>query len=104
MVLARSCALTAVRTFLALGLDRKANTVRHQLREFCYEAKAKRGGPRHEGPVESCCAPLWAGVLSGWEGNQLALALDATTLGQRFGMLVLSVLDRGCAIAVAWTV
>ena len=40
----------------------------------------------------------------GWEGPQLALALDATTLGQRFVVLVLSVLYRGCAIAVAWTV
>jgi len=31
MVLARSCALTAVSLFLARGLDRKANTVRQQL-------------------------------------------------------------------------
>jgi hypothetical protein len=54
--------------------------------------------------VESCFAPLLAWVLSGWEGNQLALALDATTLGQRFVVLVLSVLYRGCAIPVAWTV
>jgi hypothetical protein len=35
MVLARSCALTAVSLFLAKGLDRKANTVRQQLREWC---------------------------------------------------------------------
>jgi len=104
MVLARSCALTAVSAFLALGLDRKANTVRQQLREFCYEAKAKRGGPRQEVNVERCFAPLLAWVLSGWEGNQLALALDATTLGQRFVVLVVSVLYRGCAIPVAWTV
>jgi hypothetical protein len=34
MVLARSCALTAVSLFLARGLDRKANTVRQQLREW----------------------------------------------------------------------
>src|SRR5215510_7185592 len=43
MVLARSCALTAVSTFLAAWLHRKADTVRQQLREFCYEATAKRG-------------------------------------------------------------
>ena len=35
MVLARSCALSAVSAFLAVGLDRKANTVRQQLREWC---------------------------------------------------------------------
>jgi hypothetical protein len=104
MVLARSCALTAVSLFLAQGLNRKANTVRQQLREFYYEAKAKRGKPRQEVAVESCFAPLLAWVLSWWEGNQLALALDATTLGQRFVVLVVSVVYRGCAIPVAWTV
>ena len=104
MVLARSCALSAVSTFLAVGLDRKANTVRQQLREFCYEAKAKRGGPRQEVQVATCFAPLLAWVLSWWDGTQLALAVDATTLGQRFVVLVVSVLYRGCAIPVAWTV
>jgi hypothetical protein len=91
MVLARSCALTAVSLFVAEGLARKPNTVRQQLREFCYEAKAKRGGPRQELQVESCFAPLLGWVLSWWEGTQLALAVDATTLGQRFVVLVVSV-------------
>jgi hypothetical protein len=104
MVLARSCALSAVSEVLAGGLERKANTVRQQLREFCYEAKAKRGGPRQELAVASSFTPLLAWVLSWWEGNQLAFAVDATTLGQRFVVLVLSVLYRGCAIPVAWTV
>jgi hypothetical protein len=104
MVLARSCALTAVSLFLAKGLDRKANTVRQQLREWCYEAQAKRGQPRQELAVESCFAPLLAWVLSWWDGQQLALAVDATTLGDRFVVLVVSVLYRGCAIPVAWTV
>jgi hypothetical protein len=103
-VLARSCALTAVSTFLAAGLERKANTVRQQLREFCYEAQAKRGGSRQALVVETCFAPLVAWVLRWWEGNQLAVAWDATTLGQRVVVLVISVLSRGCAIPVAWTV
>lgn len=104
MVLARSCALTAVSLFLAQGLARKPDTVRQQLREWCYEAKAKRGQPRRELEVGSCFAPLLAWVLRWWEGNQLALAVDATTLGQRFVVLVVSVVYRGCAIPVAWTV
>ena len=104
MVLARSCALSAVSEFLAKGLERKPNTVRQQLREWCYEAQAKRGGPRQEVQVETCFAPLLAWVLSWWEGYQLALAMDATTLGQRFVVLVVSVVYRGCAIPVAWTV
>jgi hypothetical protein len=72
MVLARSCALSAVSEVLAGGLERKANTVRHQLREFCYEAKAKRGGPRQELAVASSFTPLLEWGLSWWEGNQLA--------------------------------
>jgi hypothetical protein len=93
-----------VSRFVAEGLERKPNTVRQQLREFCYEAKAKRGGPRQEVKVERCFAPLLAWVLSWWAGTQLALAVDATTLGQRFVVLVVSVVYRGCAIPVAWTV
>jgi hypothetical protein len=104
MVLARSCALSAVSTFLAQGLARQPNTVRQQLRAFGYEARAKRGGPRQALKVETCFAPLLAWVLSWGEGHQLAVALAATTLGQRFVVLVLSVLSRGCAIPVAWTV
>ena len=79
MVLARSCALSAVREFLATGLERKPNTVRQQMREFCYEADAKRGGPRQEVKVETCFAPLWAWVLKWGEGKQVAVAVDATT-------------------------
>lgn len=74
------------------------------MREFCYEAKAKRGNPRQELAVETCFAPLLAWVLRWWDSPQLALAVDATTLGQRVVVLVVSVLYRGCAIPVAWTV
>jgi Transposase DDE domain len=104
MVLARSCALTAVSAFLAAWLHRKEDTVRQQLREFCYEATAKRGPTRQELVVETCFVPLLAWVVDQWEGTQLALALDATTLGTRFTVLALSVVYRGCAIPVAWTV
>lgn len=104
MVLARSCALTAVSAFLATWLDRKEPAVRQQLREWCYEATAKRGTTRCALTVEPCFVPLLAWVVDQWEGTQLALALDATTLGTRFTVLALSVVYRGCAIPVAWTV
>lgn len=104
MILARSCAVTAVANFLATWQARKPNSVRQQLREFCYEAEAKRGGPRQEVTVESCFAPLLGWGLRRWEGQQLALALDATALGARFVVLTVSVVYRGCAIPVAWTV
>jgi hypothetical protein len=104
MVLARSCALTAVSAFLATWLHRNEDAVRQQLREFCYEATAKRGTARQALMVEPCFVPLLTWVVDQWEGTQLALALDATTLGDRFTVLALSVVYRGCAIPVAWTV
>ena len=78
--------------------------MRQQLREFCYEATAKRGATRCALAVEPCFVPLLAWVVDQWEGTQLALALDATTLGTRFTVLALSVVYRGCAIPVAWTI
>src|SRR5438309_8936346 len=68
MVLARSCALTAVSAFLAPWLGRKEHTVRQQLREFCYEAAAKRGTARCALRVETCCMPLLAWVVRWWQG------------------------------------
>jgi hypothetical protein len=101
LVMARSGALTAVAGFLATGQARRATTVRQQLRGFCYEAKAKRGGPRPELKVESCFAPLWGWVLS-WGGRQqLALAIDATALGARLVVLTVRGVYRGWAIPVA---
>ena len=63
MVLARSCALTAVSLFLAKGLERKPNTVRQQLREWCYEATGQTGRtpPRAAGG-ELFCAVIGVGA------------------------------------------
>jgi hypothetical protein len=43
-------------------------------------------------------------VVSWWQGTPLALAMDATALGERFVVLAGSVVSRGCAIPVAWVV
>src|SRR5713226_6288027 len=51
-------------TVLAPWLGRKENTVRQQLREFCYEAAAKRGTGRCALRVETCFVPLLAWVVS----------------------------------------
>jgi Transposase DDE domain len=104
MVLAHSCALSAVSAFLAQGLRQKDNTVRQRLREWCYEAEAKRGKKRQAVCVETCFAPLLSWVLSWWRGTQLAIALDATTLDSRFVVLAIRVVYRGGAIPVAWVV
>ena len=104
MVLSRSCALTAVSLWWALSSGQPSGTVRQRLREWCYPVERKRGAKRQALEVERCFAPLLGWVLSWWTGQQLALALDATTLGQRFTVLAISVVYRGCAIPVAWAI
>lgn len=104
MVLSRSCALTAVSLWWALSRGQAVWTVRQRLREWCYPVEQKRGAQRRELAVEPCFAPLLRWVLSWWDGKQLAVALDATTLGQRFTVLAISVVYRGCAIPVAWAI
>jgi hypothetical protein len=103
-VLARSCALTAVSQMLAKGMQRNEQTVRQQLREWYDDTQRKRGAKRQALHVEPCFAPLLGWVVSGWQGTQLALALDATTLGTRCVVLAISVVYRGCAIPVAWVI
>src|SRR4030095_8777910 len=46
MVLARSCALTAVSSLLAEGMQRHEQTVRQRLREWYYNTPRKRGSKR----------------------------------------------------------
>jgi hypothetical protein len=104
MVLARSCALSAVAGILAPLQGGKRNTLRQRLREFYQEANAKAGTKRRHLDVTTCFAPLLRWVLRDWSGQQLPLALDATTLGTRFVVLTLSVVYRGTAIPVAWKV
>jgi hypothetical protein len=104
MVLARSCALTAVSPLLATVWARKEGTMRQRLREWYYDASVKRGPKRQALQVETCFAPLLGWIVSWWQGTQLAVALDATTLGTRFVVLAISVVYRGCAIPVAWVI
>jgi hypothetical protein len=58
MVLARSCALTAVSHWLAKGMQRKEHTVRQLLRAWYYDPPRKRGPKRQALRVETCFAPL----------------------------------------------
>lgn len=104
MVLARSCGQSSVVLVLAGVLGHKPDTLRQQLREFYQAKEDKAGTKRAEIEVSACFAPLLAWVLSWWQAKQIALAIDATTLDNRFYVLAVSVLYRGCAIPVAWTV
>ncbi len=106
MVLAKSCGITSVAAILAAGLGSSFGTLRQQLREWCYDATDKKGVHRQEVDVTLCFGPLLGWIVSKWPHGEcrLALGMDATTLTDRFPVLCVSVLYRGCAIPVAWKV
>jgi hypothetical protein len=106
MVISRSCGLTRVSSSLALLVGAKENSMRQRLREWYYAKEDKRGAGRCEVEVSQSFVPLLRWVLSWWPANEkrLALAMDATSLGQRLVVLAISVVYRGCAIPVAWRV
>ena len=62
MIVARSCALTAVAWALEPLLQLKFHTVRERLRDLYREAAAKRGAQRAELDVADC----WAPWLAAW--------------------------------------
>lgn len=108
ILLAQRCGLTQVAVVLAYLLSRREAAVREQLRDVYREAAhkggAKRGDHRRTLDVTTCFAPLldWVVTLMPPTCTQLALAMDATTLGQRFTVLSIHVVVQGCAIPVAW--
>jgi len=111
MVLTHSCGITTVGAFLAGLLNKNEGALRQQLREWCYEASDKKGqgGKGHKRQsldVTTCFVPLLEWVVQWWspQEKRIALALDATLLGERLVVLAISVVYRGCAIPVAWKV
>jgi hypothetical protein len=104
MVLSKSCGITTIVCLLAQVVVCPKANLRQRLREWWYDAKDKAGRKRTELDLEACFAPLVSWIMSQWtsEEHQLALALDATTLSQRFTVLAVSVQYRGCAVPVAW--
>lgn len=104
MVQSHGCGITRVSHWLAKLLKCPPGRLRQRLREWNYEAEAKRGPKRREVQVEACFGELLVWALEGWEGKkEVVLALDPTTLTERFTALCINVLIRGCAIPVAWT-
>jgi hypothetical protein len=104
MVLAGRCGLSCVAHALAGWPGQKFDAVRERLRDWYCGGADKSGRKRRDLEVASCFAPLLAWVLRGWGGDDLAIALDATNLGERFVVLAISVVYRSCAIPVAWVV
>ncbi len=104
IALTRSCGRGTVATFLALLLEQKVATVEQRLYEWCLDAPDKAGVKRQALDVTTCFVPLLGWIVRLWDRPQLALTVDASSLGDRFVVLAVSVVYRGCAIPVAWTI
>jgi hypothetical protein len=101
-LLAHSACEGAVLAALApLG---KRESVRQRLRDFLRVGADKRVPTRCDWDITCCFAPLLRWVVAWWQGGDLALALDATSHGERVVVLAVSVLYRGTALPVAWHV
>ena len=100
----RSCGRDTVATFLALLLGQKVANLDQRLYEWCLDAPDKAGIKRTALDVTACFVPLLAWIVRLWRGTELALTIDATSLGDRFVVLAICVVYRGCAIPVAWTI
>jgi hypothetical protein len=99
-ILAQSACQSAV--ISALWTMGAWHALRQYLREWLYDGADKAAPCKTDVEVSLCFAPLLRWVLSWWQGQPLALAVDVTLHGEKVAALVVSVLYRGCAIPVAW--
>jgi hypothetical protein len=98
------CGCTTLAVFLGLVLGGAWQSVRQRLREWYWDADDKQGLNRREVDVRRCFVPLAKWVLAHWPGTRVALALDATSLGDRLTILAVSIVYKGCAVPLAWKI
>ncbi len=100
------CGLSTVAVFLAELLNKPENTMGERLRQWYKPRCAKGSRKRAQLEVSLCFVPLLQWILSWWSDSEKSkvLAADASTLGERFTVLAISVVYRGCAIPVAWKI
>lgn len=94
-------------TTLLNALDEEGgsfNTQRQYLREWLKDGADKAAPCATQVELLPCFPQLLRWVLDCWEGREVVLAIDATTLGNALTALVISVLYRSRAIPVAWQI
>ena len=91
MIIVRSGSLTAIADWWSSQGGQSFDTVRERLRDTYREADAKAGAHRRQLDVDTGWAPWLNGVLEGWSETRVAVALEATSLGQRLVGLTLSI-------------
>jgi len=101
-ILAQSACQSAVIT--ALLFLAAWDTIRQRLRDWLYDGADKAAPCHTQVDVTACFVPLLRWLLDWWQAQELALAIDATLHGEQVTALVVSVLYRGSAIPVAWSI
>src|SRR3954454_8711691 len=111
IVLAKSGSLTAVSLALSTWLAWPRPNLLKRLREWYLEAGAKKGaGARGRGRErrdlqgEESPPALGRCILATWPSPSVVLALDATTIHDRFTVLTIALVYRPSAIPLLWTV
>jgi len=101
-----SAGICQISALLALVLNQGEQAVFQLLREWYLDGKQKSGKQRQEVEVSACFAPLLRWIVRLWDSteNRLPLVVDATSLGNRWTVLAVSVVLKGGAIPVAWKV
>jgi hypothetical protein len=99
-----ACQAAVVLALLPLAGLQAGHAVRQQLREWLYAGTDKAAPCAAQVDVTACFAPLLRWVLAWWQGEGVALALDATYRRDRVVVLSVSVLYRGTALPIAWHV
>ncbi len=99
-----SCSLSKLSHFRGAEFKQDANTIKRRFREFYQEKERKRGENRKELETSLFFKPLLKWVLSLWHTDQVALAMDAVNLKDRFIVLAICVVWGNCAIPVTWKI
>ena len=106
IVMTHYCGLSTIAAFMGELLEIKENTARQILKDWYRPRENKNGRKRSEIEVSANFIPLLQWILSWWgtDEKSLVLAADASTVGERFTLLVVCVVYRGCGIPVAWKI
>lgn len=99
-----ACQAAVVAALEPLVGPMRTEALRRRLRAWLYAGADKEVPCRAEITPAACFAPLLGWVRAWWQGEALALAVDATALGDRLVVVTISVLYRDSAIPVAWHV
>ena len=85
----------------ALTVFGNYGSLRQYLREWLYDGADRASPCRVQLDVAACFMPLFRWLLSLWQSERLALAIDPTMKGDKITAIVISVVYRSCAIPVA---